>query len=103
MKIEILYFDGCPNHELAVERVREVLEELNVQAELVHVNVKDEETATEVRFPGSPTVRVNGEDVVPGQNGEPYNMRCRVYPTSSGFDGAPDKEALRNAIEKSAG
>jgi hypothetical protein len=102
VKIEILYFDGCPNHDLADQRVREVLSELGVQAELILVNVKDEDTAQEVEFPGSPTIRVNGVDVVPGTNGEPFSMRCRVYPTSSGLDGAPDKNAIRAAIERSA-
>jgi hypothetical protein len=102
MKIEILYFEGCPNHEVAEKRVRDVLNDLGIEAELVHINVKDETTAEEVRFPGSPTIRVNGEDVAPGSNGEPYSMRCRVYPTTSGFDGAPDEGAIRTAIEKSA-
>lgn len=102
MKIEILYFDGCPNHELADKRVRDVLNDLGVEAELVHINVKDEATAEQVRFPGSPTIRVNGEDVVPSSHDEPYSMRCRVYPTTSGFNGAPGEEAIRTAIEKSA-
>jgi len=102
MRIELLYFDGCPNHELADKRVRDVLNDLGVEAEIVHINVKDEATAEQVRFPGSPTIRVNGDDVVPGPSGEPYSMRCRVYPTTSGFDGAPDEDSIRTAIEKSA-
>jgi len=100
VKIEILYFDGCPNHDLADRRVREVLEELGVHAEIAHINVKDEATARDVQFPGSPTIRVNDADVTPGTNGEPFSMRCRVYPTSDGFDGAPDKDAIRIAIER---
>jgi hypothetical protein len=99
--IEILHFDGCPNHDLADRRIREVLRELGLQAEVVHVSVKDENAARETRFPGSPTIRVNGADVAPGSDGEPFGMRCRVYPTSSGFDGAPDKDAIRTAIEGS--
>jgi hypothetical protein len=102
VKIEILYFKGCPNHHLADQRVREVVEELGIQAEVVHVNVKDEHVAQEVQFPGSPTIRVSGADVAPATNGEPFSMRCRVYPTSSGFDGAPDKQAIRAALERSA-
>ena len=101
MKIEILYFDGCPNRDVADQRVREVLREMGIQAEVVHVNVKDESIAQGVRFPGSPTIRVNGADVAPGSNGKP-SMRCRVYPTSSGFDGAPDKDAIRTRIGRSA-
>ena len=102
MKIEILYFDGCPNHDLAGQRVRGILDELGIQAEVVNVNVKDENTAQQVQFPGSPTIRVNGADVAPSTNGEPFSLRCRVYPTSSGFDGAPDKDAIRTAIDRSA-
>ena len=101
MKIEILYFEGCPNHDVADQRVREVLSELGVRAEVVHVNLADESIARKVRFPGSPTVRVNGADVAPDSNREPFGMRCRVYPTSSGLDGAPDKAAIRTAIERS--
>ena len=101
MKIEILYFEGCPNHDVANQRVREVLSEMGIQAEVFHINVKDENTAQEVRFPGSPTIRVNGSDVAPGSNGEPFSMRCRMYPSSSGSDGAPDKVAIRTAIERS--
>ena len=102
MKIEILYFDGCPNHDVADQRVREVIAELGIQAQVAHVNVKDESTAQEVQFPGSPTIRVDGTDVAPGPDGELFSMRCRVYPTSSGFDGAPEKDAIRAAIERSA-
>lgn len=101
MRIEILYFDGCPNHQVAEERVREVLEELGVHAEIVQINVKDDATAVKVRFPGSPTVRVNGKDVVAGDDGDSYSLRCRVYPTSSGFAGAPDKDTIRKAIQRS--
>jgi hypothetical protein len=41
MKVEVLYFDGCPNHAVTVERVREVLREEGVEAEVVEVNVRD--------------------------------------------------------------
>jgi hypothetical protein len=101
VRIEILYFDGCPHHQVAEERVREVLEELGVRAEVLHINVKDDAIALKVKFPGSPTIRVDGKDVVPGETGESYSLRCRVYPTSTGFDGAPDKDAIRTAIQRS--
>ncbi len=31
MKIEILYFDGCPNHQPAIELVHQVLQEVGVR------------------------------------------------------------------------
>jgi hypothetical protein len=42
MKIEVLYFDGCPNHKPAVERVQQLLAEEGVSAEVVEVNVSNE-------------------------------------------------------------
>ena len=100
MKIEILYFEGCPNHEPAERAVRDVLKELNVDAEITHVDVPDEATATRVRFPGSPTIRVDGEDVAPKESDGSYSLRCRVYHTSSGMTGVPDKDDIRAAIRR---
>ena len=102
MKIEILYFDGCPNHEPAVRVVREVLQELGVDAEITGVDVPDEATAKRVRFPGSPTIRVDGEDVAPEETNGSYSLSCRVYRTGSGMAGVPDKDAIRAAIRRRA-
>ena len=49
MKIEVLYFDGCPNHKPAIERVQEVLREEAISAELLEVNVKEFAIAQELR------------------------------------------------------
>ncbi len=100
MKIEILYFEGCPNHEPADRAVREVLVEIGVEARVEHVDVPDEATAQRVKFPGSPTIRVDGEDVTPPEDDDQYSLRCRVYKTSSGFAGVPDKEAIRKKIRE---
>lgn len=100
MKIEILYFEGCPNHEPADRAVREVLAEIGVEADVAHVDVPDEATAKLVKFPGSPTIRVDGEDVAPSGDDDQYSLRCRVYQTSSGFAGVPDKEAIRQTIRR---
>lgn len=100
MKIEILYFDGCPNHEPAERAIRDVLAEIGIEAEIKHVNVPDAATAQRVKFPGSPTIRVNGEDVTPPEDDDQYSLSCRVYQTSSGFAGVPDLEAIRQKIRE---
>jgi len=61
--VEILYFDGCPNHEPALATVERVDRELGTNADVRLVNVPDHATAERVRFLGSPTVRVDGVDV----------------------------------------
>ena len=63
MKIEILYFAGCPNHAPAISQVRKALHQEGVTAEMIEVEVKDADRARAAGFPGSPTIRVNGQDV----------------------------------------
>ena len=52
MKIEVFYFDGCPNHKPAVERVRQVLVEEGLSAEVLEVNVSESSIAQRVGFLG---------------------------------------------------
>jgi hypothetical protein len=98
MKIEILFFKDCPNYEEAYRRIRVVLAELGQDAEVVLVEVPDDTTAARVRFPGSPTIRVDGKDIVPEESTGPYGLSCRVYSTASGVSGVPEMEAIRRAM-----
>lgn len=97
--VEILYFEGCPNHEatrVLVERVAAEFE-LHAQAELVEV--PDGEAARAMRFLGSPTVRVDGRDVEPGaEDRTEYVLACRVYQSEHGFSGQPDERWVRAAL-----
>ncbi|HLY85523.1 MAG TPA: hypothetical protein VKO84_03275, partial [Gaiellaceae bacterium] len=63
--VEILYFVGCPHYEGARVLVERVSRELGVEPELRLVDVPSDEAAERLRFIGSPTVRVDGEDVDP--------------------------------------
>jgi len=101
MKIEILYFDGCPNHKPAVERVRQLLREEDVQAEVLEVNVSDASIAQRVGFLGSPSVRVNGLDVEPeARTSREYGMMCRTYLVDGRREGLPSRDVLRQAIRE---
>jgi hypothetical protein len=60
MKVEILYFDGCPHHKPAVERVQELLREECVPAEVLETNVSDASTAQKLAFLGSPSIASTG-------------------------------------------
>jgi hypothetical protein len=97
--IEILYFDGCPNHPAAVELVERVGRDLAVKLDLRQIEVPDAEAAKRRRFLGSPTIRVNGRDVEPGtEKRTDYAYGCRVYRTESGLSEQPDERWLRKAI-----
>ena len=40
MRIEILYFDGCPNYSPAVDRLRTVLAAEGLHAEVIEIRVR---------------------------------------------------------------
>ena len=94
MKIEVLYFENCPNHVPTLERIHQVLREEGCDAEVREVLVSDVETAHNVRFLGSPTVRVNGLDIEPkAEERKDFGLMCRRY--SSGI---PSHELIREAL-----
>jgi hypothetical protein len=51
------------------------------------------EQAEAARFPGSPTVLVNGRDPF-ADPAAPVGLSCRVYGTADGLAGAPTVEQL---------
>ena len=94
MKIEVLYFEGCPNHFPTLERIRQVLREEGFDAEVKEVLVPDVEPARNTRFLGSPSVRVNDVDIEPAANARfDFGLMCRRYP-----DGIPSSELIRMAL-----
>jgi hypothetical protein len=98
MKVEILYFDGCPAYVAAEKVVHEVLEERGMDAEVELVAVNTDEEAYRFRFPGSSTLRVEGQDLFPTGEREDWQLGCRVYATSEGLKGYPTAEMLRAAL-----
>lgn len=103
MKVELLYFDGCPNHEALLPRLRELLAREDGPAEIDLRRITDDETAQRERFLGSPTVRVDGLDVEPdAERRTDYGMKCRLYRTPTGLSGQPQDEWLRAALSHAA-
>jgi hypothetical protein len=94
MRIEILYVPGCPNYQPTFERLQAVLSSEAVKTGIEGIPVTTEVEAKALSFPGSPTVRVNGEDVEPRQTNVP-SLACRLYENRSGI---PSEELLRVAI-----
>ncbi len=100
MKVEVLYFEGCPNHQPAVKRVKELLKEMGQKSEVVEVNVPDEATARRVGFLGSPTIRINGLDIEPAaRSSTQFGMLCRTYSEGGRREGMPSRELIRQALK----
>ncbi len=91
-----MFWDGCPSHPAALAELRAALGE---GAEVVVREIVDEAQAVAERFPGSPTIRVNGADLFPSD--EPPSLTCRVYRLADGrFSPTPDPGALRAALDR---
>jgi hypothetical protein len=63
MRVELLWFQECPNHEDARHLLREVLRENGLPDSFDDIDATDPGKAEEVRFAGSPSIRINGVDV----------------------------------------
>ncbi len=101
MTIEILYFEGCPNHEALLPHVREIAAAADIDIELRRV--ADLDAAMRERFLGSPTVRLDGEDVEPGASERSdFGMKCRLYHAPDGLRGTPPDGWIRDAIDRAA-
>jgi len=88
--VGLLYFDGCPNHEVLLSHLQEIIDHAGVHATIEQTRVDDDAAAQRHRFLGSPTVRVNGRDVEPGADQrDDFGIKCRLYQTPDGFRGTP--------------
>ncbi len=95
MDVTLLYFDGCPNWQVADEHLRTLRAEVGFTLSLEKVETP--EAAEARRFRGSPTVLVDGRDPFAGED-EPVGLSCRIYQTPEGPAGSPTLEQLRRAL-----
>jgi hypothetical protein len=99
-KVEVLYVAGCPSHPDAVNLVRNALAAEGVAAEIEEVLVANESMAKQLSFPGSPTIRIDGRDVVEEQGEtQAIGLSCRLY-SGSLRAGLPPAEIVRRAVMK---
>jgi hypothetical protein len=98
VKVEVLYVTECPSHPAAVKLVKEILAAEGISAEIHEVLVRDEGMAGELRFRGSPSIRVNGRDVAgESQTAQCFGLSCRLYPGSKEI-GLPPAEMIHRAV-----
>ena len=105
-RVELLWWEGCPSWPEALEELRALMGELGLDPHAVEVReIRTDEQAGSERFPGSPTIRIDGADVQPPAEGDPAGLTCRVYRlrdgrTSPTPDPADVSEALQEALER---
>jgi protein-disulfide isomerase len=93
IKIEIQHFRGCPNSPEMIHRVKEAIKGSEEKIEYNEVLVESNKLAEKLKFRGSPTVLINGEDIEGREEPESTALNCRIY-----ANGLPSVEEIRNKI-----
>lgn len=102
MRIDFLYFEDCPSHEQALERLRKVLKEEGVEAKIAVTEVTTDEQALDLEFAGSPTIRIEGRDIDPHLEQPNYALACRTYHLEDGrISPLPSETMIRHAVGSS--
>jgi hypothetical protein len=99
VKVEILYVADCPSHPAALTLIRDVLAAQGITAEITEVLVSDEQAARKLKFTGSPTIRINGQDVAQPSERSVFALSCRLYPGSLRI-GLPPVELVGRAVSE---
>lgn len=99
MRVELLFADGDPAAMPARQNLVEVLTEDAFETPIQMIAVGSPDDAELLGMRGSPTIRIDGEDIVAGWDG-PIGLAMRAY-----GDGGPipDKRTIRRAVERARG
>ncbi|MGB2920913.1 MAG: alkylmercury lyase [Mycobacterium sp.] len=98
MRVEILYFDGCPNWREVGARVDAAAAGL-VDVEITYRRVTTDDEAAALPFAGSPTILVDGTDAF--DDALPVTeLACRIYQTDAGLMGLPTVTQLTEALRR---
>jgi hypothetical protein len=97
--VELLAVEDCPHLEQARHDLESILRTGIIEVPIQLVFVTSPDDAEFLGFQGSPTIRINGDDVVP-QPELPVALACRVYRDADGRAlGSPPIESIRSAID----
>src|SRR5436190_13137030 len=101
-RVELLWWRGCPSWDRALEELRESARDAGLDPQAIEVReIVDEQSAEEERFVGSPTIRIDGEDVQPPPADEPIGLTCRIYRLRDDrISPTPDPADVRDALKR---
>jgi hypothetical protein len=95
----LLAVEECPHLEQARRDLESVLGGGILETPIQLILVGSADDAEFLGFQGSPTIRVNGDDVVP-QPDLPVALGCRIYRDAEGrATGSPPIESIKAAVD----
>jgi hypothetical protein len=95
LKIELLYFEGCPGSAETLGILERLIAEEGIAAEITPVTPGPNDWSS---FPGSPTILVNAEDLFPAERSGAHAASCRIYATPEGPKNHPTAAMVREAL-----
>ncbi len=99
LRVELLAVEGCPHLERAQRDLDAVLRTGIIEVPIQLIFVSGPDDAEFLGFQGSPTIRINGDDVVPEPE-LPIAISCRMYRAADGqVVGSPPIEAIRASVD----
>lgn len=99
MKVEFIYEKTCPNIAPAREQLALAFGELGMAPDWQEWEVSDPRAPAHVHGYGSPTILINGVDVL-GARPDSDDMSCRIYPDSPALNqGVPAVSTLLKALQ----
>jgi len=93
MRVELLYWDGDPDYMIARQRLVEVLTEDAFETTIQMIAVGSQADAELLAFRGSPSIRLDGQDIEPAAAPVGLGLRRPL----------PSKELIRAAVERARG
>lgn len=103
MRVELLFWEGCPSHPKALAELRAAMADMALDPGIVILReVSTQGEAAGERFVGSPTIRIDGVDIQPPGE-EPFGLTCRIYHRRDGrISPTPDPADVREALRAAA-
>jgi hypothetical protein len=99
IKVQLLYFDGCPSWKEGLRNLEEALALENIRADIDLILIESNDDASIEKFLGSPSFRIDDTDLWPEER-ESYSFGCRIYITQEGYKGFPSVMMLREKIRE---
>lgn len=94
IKIELQYFEGCPNSDLLKSNTRNAVKYFEEFIDYKERLITSNDEAIRIKFRGSPTLLVNDIDFENRKEPQTGGLNCRVY-----FEGIPSIEQIMERIE----
>ena len=101
--LELLWWEGCPSTERALEELREALRDVGLgEAQIRTREIENDADAEQTGFRGSPTILIDGIDFA-GAGEDEIGLGCRIYRRRDGrISPTPDPDDLREALRRAA-